>query len=151
MDLDQTLGVAGVVLSLAGFLFTWLRTRMSDVKEYENRLTFLEQNIFSKDDRVCLHELEVKVELFWRIIETEAPKLLKRTITPHLDTLLSKAEPGLLNLSVEERSELVTLLVEQYRAETKGDVEDSGRALVNALYRARIGMSLSLPRSCLVE
>ena len=156
----EYIATASLVLSLIGFLFTWLRTRISDIKEYENRftvleesqieikeyenrLTFLEQNTFTDDDRACLRELDIKVGVFWKLVESEAPKLLKRNSTPYLDALLSKAELGLNTLSIIELYELDTLLTEQYNEDlAAGDVESPGRALVNALYRARIKMSV---------
>ncbi len=109
---------------------------MKDIKELENRLTKLEQNQFTLEDRECLRELRVKVGVFWNIIEKEAPRLLRQHLTPHLDALLAKAEGGISRLSKDEKKELKQLVDEQYRKELeKENLNDPGRALILALYR----------------
>jgi len=167
MSAADYFSITGIILSLIGFLFTWYRTNISDIRKLENRLVTLEQhkvnstqmenrlatieaNSFNPSDRESLSELQVKVGVFWSIIESEAPKLLKRVTTPYLDILLSKAETGLSHLSSDEQLELYELLKVQYENEIKGDVDAPGRALVNALYRARISMGLNTvePEKC---
>lgn len=130
------LTLVGLFLSSISLVYTFLRNRFKDIKELENRLTRLEEHQFTPEDRTRLRELDVKVGIFWGVIEREAPKILRQRLTPHLDALLAKAEGGISKLSRNEQIELKKLLEEQYdKVVNSGDIEDPGRALVMALYK----------------
>ena len=143
IDPNFLLSFSGLLLAILSFIYTFAKDKTSDVRVLENRLTTLEGNQFTDEDRKTLKELEVKMGVFWNIIVREAPKLLKQKITPYLDVLLSKAELGLSELTPSEKKELLSLLDERYAVLTKGDVEDSGKALVLALYKGILEIEVS--------
>jgi len=143
IDPNFLLSFSGLLLAILSFIYTFAKDKTSDVRVLENRLTTLEGNQFTDEDRKTLKELEVKTGVFWNIIVREAPKLLKQKITPYLDVLLSKAELGLSELTPSEKKELLSLLDERYAVLTKGDVEDSGKALVLALYKGILEIEVS--------
>ena len=143
IDPNFLLSFSGLLLAILSFIYTFAKDKTSDVRVLENRLTTLEGNQFTDEDRKTLKELEVKMGVFWNIIVREAPKLLKQKITPYLDVLLSKAELGLSALTPSEKKELLSLLDERYAVLTKGDVEDSGKALVLALYKGILEIEVS--------
>jgi len=149
------------VLSILSIIYGLFRDRSQDVRVLEKRLvtlegnqftsedrerlTTLEGNQFTSEDRKGLRALEVKVGVFWNIIEKEAPRILKQNLTPLLDALLTKAENGIAKLPRDELLELKRLLDERYADITNGgDVEDPGRALVLALYRGVIEVEAGL-------
>jgi len=143
IDPNFLLSFSGLLLAILSFIYTFAKDKTSDVRVLENRLTTLEGNQFTDEDRKTLKELEVKTGVFWNIIVREAPKLLKQKITPYLDVLLSKAELGLSALTSAEKKDLLSLLDERYAVLTKGDVEDSGKALVLALYKGILEIEVS--------
>uniref|UniRef100_A0A6M3MGX8 Uncharacterized protein n=1 Tax=viral metagenome TaxID=1070528 RepID=A0A6M3MGX8_9ZZZZ len=137
------LGVIAIVLSIISIIYGLFRDKAQDIRTLENRLATLEGNQFTSEDREGLRALEVKVGVFWNIIEKEAPRILKQHLTPLLDALLAKAENGIANLPREDLLELKRLLDERYADITNGDdVKDPGRALVLALYRGRLALAL---------
>uniref|UniRef100_A0A6M3MDN2 Uncharacterized protein n=1 Tax=viral metagenome TaxID=1070528 RepID=A0A6M3MDN2_9ZZZZ len=139
------LGVVAVVLSIISIIYGLFRDKAQDVRALENRLATLEGNQFTSEDREGLRALEVKVGVFWNIIEKEAPRILKQTVTPLLDALLTKAEKGIAKLPRDELLELKRLLDEQYsNIANGGDVEDPGKALVLALYRGVVEVEAGL-------
>ena len=143
IDPNLLFSFSGLVLAIISLIYSLSKDKTKDVRDLENRLTNLEGNQFTDEDRKTLKELEVKTGVFWNIIVEEAPKLLKQKITPYLDVLLSKAESGLSGLTQAEKKELLSLLDERYAVLTKGDVEDSGKALVLALYKGILEIEVS--------
>lgn len=79
-----------------------------------------------------LKEVEVKSDLFWKIVEKEIPRLLHSPHTPKLDLLLEKMENNKLDLC--EAKELVQHLKEE-RDEMNPDF---GKKLAIILLLARL-------------
>jgi hypothetical protein len=165
LETGAILALLSLALSSLSLLYSYFRNRTGDIKELENRLTRLEgnqftdidrdrltkleQNQFTPQDKKCLRELDVKVGVFWSIIEREAPRLLRQHLTPSLDALLAKAEKGISKLSKKEQMELKKLVDEQYDATVNsGDLEDPGRALVLALYKGVLEVETNSKEGC---
>ena len=132
--MSYDLAVVGIGVSVFSVLFGVYTYSKSNTKELEKRLVTLEQNSFTKEDRVCLSQLDLKMGLFWTIVEEDFPRLLRKMHTPIIDKLLDLAhEKKLENLSKVELEELMKRLDIQYINAL--ELEDSGRAMAIAIYR----------------
>ena len=120
-------------LSLFALLYSIYKGSAANMKELENRITTNEQYRFTKEDRDCMNEMKLKVDLFWSVVEKEFPKILVRHETPEFDKLLNKASDGLDKLSLEELSRLSSTLKSQYKIAK--EEENPGRAMAIALYK----------------
>lgn len=136
-DIGLVLSIIGVGISILSLYLSSSRTTKEDTKRLENRLTRLEGNQFKPEDRECLHEVEVKMNLFWSIVEKEFPRVLMKQRTPVLDLLLEKAEiNGVSNLTEIEQDQLLDGLNQEY--DRALETEDSGRAMAISLFRATL-------------
>lgn len=124
---------ADTLLAIITFLYAVFVSGQAKAVELENRLTKVEANQFTEADKNCLHELDLKMKLFWGIVETEFPIFLRRDKTPQLDILLDKARVnGVKSLTFDE----VGFLDDELKKEYKQAIaeHDSGRALAIAFY-----------------
>jgi hypothetical protein len=107
---------------------------VSDAKELEHRLTFLEASRFTDEDRKCLQETAFQVKVIWTSILKDFPSLLKKESTPRVDKLIDKAVSDPKQLSEKEKKELITYLNKEY--EESMESPSAGRGVIAALYRA---------------
>ena len=135
ISIELALGIIGTAIAVLSIYLSRKDQIIDTVKKQENRLTKLEQFQFTQEDRQCLYELKMKMDLWWSIVEKEFPKLLIQKETPKLDILLEKASLfGVGYLKDKEKQDLATMLDDEYHTAIKN--EDSGRAMAIALYRA---------------
>lgn len=102
--------------------------------KYENRLTKLEENMFTKEDRECLYYTKLKLDWFIRLKQEEAAKALKNP--PHLDGVLAMIETRpiddvLGDLSDETKQELLNFLDEKEKKEKSIYKKEHARFLKN--------------------
>lgn len=134
---ELVISLIGLTISLVSFYFARKDKGVEQVQSIENRLTSLESNQFTQEDRNCLNELDMKMNLFWGIVEQEFPRLLVRSNTPTIDILLIKAsKSGVDSLSATEHKELIERLNVEYVNAI--EIEDSGRAMAISLFRATL-------------
>lgn len=144
IEIVTLVGITGLSLSILNFLYTYWRTSRGDIKEYENRLTKLEECQFKEADRKCLNQLEIKMSLFWNIVEREFPKMLQQANTPRLDIMLSKIRSvGFSKLTKEEAQETYNLLNEQYEEISRNE-DKTDRKIVLAFLKGALALQWSL-------
>lgn len=135
ITIELVLSVIGLAVALGSLYFARKDRAVGEVGKLENRLATLEANRFTQEDRDCLNELELKMSLFWGIVEKEFPRLLIQQNTPQLDSLLVKASMnGVGSLTDNEYNELVARLDQEYVSAL--DDEDPGRGIVISFFRA---------------
>lgn len=78
-----------------------------------------------------IKDLEVKIGLFWKIVEQEIPKILHSPHTPEIDVLLEKVMGG--NITSDEAYELKCKLKGELDTET-----DKTRVISMILLMARL-------------
>lgn len=141
------------IIAASSFLFSYQRASKTDVANNENRITKIEGNQFtqadrdrlkfieddlkhcrfSDEDRKCLYDNTTKMALFWGIVQTEFPKILKQFDTPKLDKVFDKLiNCGIRSLSIAEAKTFHLRLQTEYDAALKAEKAD--RALILALY-----------------
>jgi hypothetical protein len=109
--IDMALGIIGLTVAVASFGYSAQKVSKEDAKELEHRLTILEQNQFTNEDRKCLQTVAVKMDMFYETAKREAPDILKHEHTPRYDELLKKArDEGINALTSEEANELIGLI-----------------------------------------
>lgn len=79
-----------------------------------------------------LARIETKLDLFWKVVEQNIPRLLKRPTHKRMDDLLDKMSMGGLNGDHSEAKELILLLEEDLKQ------QDSTRVLATTLILARL-------------
>lgn len=132
---ELVLSIIGLCVALGSLYFSRKDRSIGEVSKLENRLSTLEANRFTQADRDSLIELELKMGLFWGIVETEFPRILIKAHTPHIDSLLVKAsKSGISSLTDSEHHELIARLDQEYMEAL--DNEDSGRGLAISFFRA---------------
>lgn len=137
---ELVLSIIGLCVALGSLYFSRKDRSIGEVSKLENRLTTLEANRFTQADRDSLIELELKMGLFWGIVETEFPRILIKAHTPHIDTLLVKvSKSGVLSLTDSEHNELIARLDQEYMEAL--DSEDPGRGLAISFFRAVLKFS----------
>ena len=100
----------------------------------ENRLTVLEENQLTTEDRRCLHDLDTKMNTIWKFFERDLPAALRSPHTPELDALLDKAKEGLGQMKVDEVRKLYHLIDQECEKETKET--SSIRVMTLSMYRS---------------
>lgn len=134
---ELVLSIAGLLLAVISLYISRQDKGTEAVKDLEHRLTELESNRFTTEDRQCLQDLELKMSLFWSIVEKEFPRLLVQADTPVLDVLLMKAHRvGIATFTPTERQQLLDNLDVEYINAIER--EDSGRAMAISLFRATL-------------
>ena len=140
ITIELVLSIIGLCVALGSLYFSRKDRSIGEVGKLENRLTTLEANKFTQEDRDCLNELDLKMSLFWGIVETEFPRILIKVHTPHIDILLVKAsKSGVSSLTDSEHNELVARLDQEYMEAL--DNEDPGRGLAISFFRALLKFS----------
>jgi uncharacterized small protein (DUF1192 family) len=156
--IDIILPITGVGLSVVAFLYSMQRASKDDLNTVrkeallmEHRLTVLEQNQFSNEDRKnlaivtqnqftieerkCLIDTSIKVNMFYQAAKQEAPDMLKHSDTPRYDELLSKAKLDLSVLTADETNELLKLIQDDIdRMKLNESTRDAGRVFIATLY-----------------
>lgn len=122
------------VLALLGTIATAISNQGKMTKDgavkLEHRLTALEQNMFTQDDRKCLNKIEERVDNMMSTLAAMIPKNLKNPghLDAILDTLSERADTAgwtavidyvKIDLSVEQRSELLVYLEGQSKSRSK--------------------------------
>ena len=137
ISLELVLSVIGLLIALSSFYYARKDRSTLGAKELENRLTAIETSQFTQEDRQTLTDLELKMGLFWGIVEKEFPRLLVQENTPALDVLLMKAyHAGIGAFTVTECQDLLDKLDYEYIQAIEN--EDSGRAMAISLFRATL-------------
>lgn len=130
---ELCLSSIGIIISVLALYFSRKAQAIKEMKSLENRLTKLESNQMTSRERESLSQLEIKMNLFWGVVESEFPKLLVRKSTPQLDVLLLKAAEGEA-LDSTEATNLIDGLNKAYASAV--EAQDSTRAKVIAFYKA---------------
>lgn len=131
------LAIAGVVIATISMVYSWVNSG----KEMESRLTALESNQFTAEDRRCLYGVDVKMQTIWRFFERDLPAVIRSPHTPELDLLLDKAADGLGQMKVDEVKRLYTLVnleCEQEKPDTP-----SLRIMTLSMYRSFLQHEIS--------
>jgi hypothetical protein len=116
MKIDsEYLSLASLVVSVAGFLFLWLKF-IIEIKEDIKRL-------------------QTQIEPFWKMVETEVPRILHSPHTPETDKLLEQLENGCL-LSLED----IRVLKNSIRLALQGGEYSPGKRFPAALLVKRLEM-----------
>jgi len=113
---------------------TDLKEIREDAVKLEHRLTVIEGNQFTQQDRKCLQETDLKMSLFWEAIKEDFPSLLKHAHTPKFDALLDKAKQSIGSLTSKEATELIKMLTSEI--EEAKQTEQPARAAIAAFYRS---------------
>ena len=150
IDIGLGISIAGLLLSLTSLYLVRRDRNTTVITANENRITTLEKDVgtlqdqvpsFTEDDRACLQKVDMRMDLFWTVVEKEFPKLLVQQHTPKLDVLLEKASLfGIKTFSMKEKRDLSTMLDDEI--DKARETEDSGRAVGLALYRATVEYEL---------
>lgn len=127
---ELILGIIGAALSIIALIYSWANSG----KQMENRITTLEANQFTADDRRCLYDLETKMNTIWKFFEMDLPGLLKSPHTPEFDLLLEKAENGLGQMKLDEVKRLYELVDLECASETKST--EPLRVIKLSMYRS---------------
>lgn len=131
------LSIASILLAVISLYMSRQDKGTEAVKNLEHRLTALETNRFTASDRQCLQDLELKMSLFWTIVEKDFPRLLIQKSTPALDVLLIKSHStGIISLSLDELDQLLDRLNTEYINAIEQEL--SGRAMAISLFRATV-------------
>ncbi len=131
------LSIVGILLAVISLFLSRQDKSTEAVKSLEHRLTTLESNRFTAADRQCLQDLELKMSLFWTIVEKDFPRLLIQKDTPALDILLIKTySTGINTLSIDELNQLIDRLNIEYINAIEQEL--SGRAMAISLFRATV-------------
>ena len=93
-------GIFAVIVAYITSFYTAKKAASKEAIKIENRLTRLEENVFTKTDRQCLYELKVKLDYFLEYKQEEAAKALKNP--PKLDIILTKIEQKGLRQTLTE-------------------------------------------------
>jgi hypothetical protein len=139
---SMALPIVGLGLSIVSFLFalqraskTDLITMKNEAIKLEHRLTVVEQNQFTNEDRRCLMDTSIKVNMFYQAAKREAPDLLKHMDTPRYDELLSKAKEEIQSLTAQEATELIKLINDDIiKMKQNEDTMDAGKVFMAVLY-----------------
>ena len=134
---ELVLGILGAVISVIAMIYTW----MNSGKHMENRLTVLEENQLTPEDRRCLHDLDTKMNTIWKFFERDLPAALRSPHTPELDALLDKAKEGLGQMKVDEVRKLYHLIDQECEKETKET--SSIRVMTLSMYRSFLQHEIS--------
>lgn len=134
---ELILGILGAVISVIAMVYTW----MNSGKHMENRLTVLEENQLTSEDRRCLHDLDTKMNTIWKFFERDLPAALRSPHTPELDALLDKAKEGLGQMKVDEVKRLYHLITDECEGETKET--NSIRVMTLSMYRSFLKHEIS--------
>ncbi len=118
-------------------IFSW----MNSGKKMENRLTKLEENQLTVEDRRCLHDLDTKMRTIWKFFERDLPAALLSPHSPELDVLLDKAKEGIGQMTINEIRNLYTLVNEECENETPKT--DSLRIITLSMYRSFLKHEMS--------
>lgn len=129
------------IIALLGTLVTAYLTlgklSKADAVKLESRLTALEQNQFSADDRRCLHDLDTKMTTIWKFFERDLPAALTQPHTGRLDALLKEAKKGIGNMKVDDAKELFSLIkAEETECQETEEKSRSVRGLKLSMYRS---------------
>lgn len=137
----------GPILGLAGFgtaIATWFKSKEALNKDLDNKLNLLSERLSKSitDQNAVYHvqfkELwehvrdehdkrvvtETRLNVFWTIMEKEAPRFLKQHTTPEIDELSDKMAAG--TITIEERTRLSELLLEEARKYQEPPPPESG-------------------------
>ncbi len=137
ISLEMGLSVASILLAIISIYLSRRDKGTETVKDLEHRLTTLESNRFTSNDRQLLQDLELKMGLFWGIVEQEFPRLLIQKSTPALDILLARVHNvGISACTPAEQQQLLDKLDIEYILAI--EKEDSGRAMAISLFRATL-------------
>ena len=99
-----------------------------------SRLTVLETNQLSQEDRRCLYDLDTKMTTIWKFFERDLPAALHGPHTPELDALLDKAKDGIGQMKVDDVKKLYNLIEQECEGETKET--NSIRVMTLSMYRS---------------
>lgn len=128
---ELILGIIGTSMSIIAMVYSWINSG----KRQEHRLTKLEANQFTAEDRRCLHDVETKMNTIWKFFERDLPAALTLPHTIRLDELLLKAKDGLGKMTISEARELFSLIKAE-DTECKKTETQSIRGLKIAMYRS---------------
>lgn len=109
MTVELILAILGVVISP---IIAMLYRLMS-------RLTVLETNQLSQEDRRCLYDLDTKMSTIWKFFERDLPAALHSPHTEELDALLTSAKKGIGQMKVDEVKRLYHLIAAECEGQTK--------------------------------
>lgn len=129
--------ILGLALSIVAMVYSWANSG----KRMENRMTVLEANQLTAEDRRCLHDLDTKMATIWKFFERDLPAALHSPHTPELDLLLDKAKEGLGQMKVDDVKRLYVLVAEECENETKTTAQI--RVIALAAYRSFLQHEIS--------
>lgn len=107
----------------------------------ENRITILESNQFTSEDRRCLYDIDTKMRTIWKFFERDLPLLLQKPHALELDALLDKAKEGIGQMKVDEVRRLYVLVNSE--CENEKPETDSLRVMTLSLYRSFLKHEIS--------
>jgi hypothetical protein len=119
----ETSGIIVALMALVGTIIVAISNQgklsKSEAIKLEHRLTVVEQNLFSREDRDCLIKLNERVSNIMNTIATLVPKNLKnpKELNGILDKLSEKADNG-------GWAEVIDFIAEEMTAEDRIDLLD---------------------------
>jgi hypothetical protein len=136
IETSTVIAVIGLCLSAAAFLINTTKASKGEAVKLENRLTKLEADQFTDQDRKCLYDIHSRFSILWRVFENDLPRFLKQEKTPQLDAILDRVEKvGLRGLTDSEYVLLEQYITSEYEKTLLDEtVQDRGFRL--AIYRA---------------
>ncbi len=134
---ELLLGILGVVIAVISMVYSWVNSG----KEMESRLTALESNQFTAEDRRDLYAIDTKMQTIWKFFERDLPAALRSPHTPELDLLLDKAADGLGQMKVDEVKRLYKLV--QLECEQEKPETPSLRIMTLSMYRSFLQHEIS--------
>lgn len=161
------LTLLSLILGIVSTFYSWYRTREqaedklltnaieTALKDYDltaqiglkerQEICREEVNEVTQDLSDRVKELEIKIDLFWRIVEKEFPRLLKQETTPNLDLILNIAENGYDCLTQEMAKDLYMRLKEEYRIALQHERPCRGYLLVMYMGGLSTAFGFELP------
>ena len=117
------LSLIGTIL---GLVITSGKESKKDAVAKEHRLTVMEGNQFTKEDRLCLAESLLNTRFLMRIIESEAARALKNPL--HLDGVLNDIQlnglaPTMKALKPSVKTDFISYLVKAAGGRSKNKAE----------------------------
>jgi hypothetical protein len=127
-----------MAIAIVALVLDLTKAKKSDAVALEKRLTDLENNKFTDEDRRCLIELNSRFNVIWGVFEKDLPKFLRQETTPELDKLIDKIEQvGIRGLTKAQYDQLDRYLTEEYEKTLRDETESlQDRGFRLALYRA---------------
>jgi hypothetical protein len=120
MDWHDVLAILSPIITLFILIIGGIVSYFTLIKDITNRLV----------------ALETKVSPFWKIVETELPKIIHSPHTPEIDVLLDKMAEG--KLDKEEAFDL------RCRLKAEMAVPDTGKKIAILLLLARLDQILTV-------